>query len=125
VPGDERYTNVPALWTKQLSQMMSDNSFTGVSYTPYPYQAYNASTVRVADGGFVRLKTVSLTWALPRNWLARTGGVKNASLSLSGNNILMLYADKRLDGQDPEFYNAGGVAQPLQRQYIISLKVGF
>jgi hypothetical protein len=30
-----------------------------------------------------------------------------------------------LNGQDPEFVNTGGVAQPIQKQVIFSLDVSF
>jgi hypothetical protein len=49
----------------------------------------------------------------------------NASITAVTNNILIIYADKRLNGQDPEFYNSGGVALPTSKQVTVSLKVGF
>jgi hypothetical protein len=79
----------------------------------------------VARGDFMRLKTLSLSYNIPRKWLEKTNFIKQVGITLSGTNLWMIYADKKLNGQDPEFYNAGGVAQPLQRQYILSLKLGF
>jgi hypothetical protein len=40
------------------------------------------------------------------------------------NNLWLIYADKRLNGQDPEFFSSGGVAMPIPRQLTLSLKVG-
>ena len=40
-------------------------------------------------------------------------------------NNLALYSDKNLHGPDPEFFNAGGVALPINKQFTLSLKVGF
>jgi hypothetical protein len=37
----------------------------------------------------------------------------------------LIYSDKKLQGQDPEFFNAGGVAQPIQKQITVSLKLTF
>jgi hypothetical protein len=37
----------------------------------------------------------------------------------------MIYSDPLLHGQDPEFFNAGGIAQPINKQVTLSLRVGF
>jgi hypothetical protein len=42
-----------------------------------------------------------------------------------GNNLWLIYSDPDLHGQDPEFFNAGGVALPINKQFTLSLKVGF
>ncbi|HEY0176554.1 MAG TPA: hypothetical protein VGC08_09265 [Pedobacter sp.] len=52
-------------------------------------------------------------------------GFTNSSLSLVGNNLFLIYSDKKLNGQDPEFFGSGGVALPIPRQFTLSLKVGF
>ena len=85
------------------------------------YNAYNYSTERIADGGFVRLKQVMLSYQCPSSFIKRWG-MNNLSLSLVANNPWLIYADKRLNGQDPEFYGAGGVAMPMPRQFTLSLK---
>ena len=41
-----------------------------------------------------------------------------------GNNIALLYSDKKLLGADPEFFNNGGVAMPIPKQYTFSIKLG-
>lgn len=89
----------------------------------YPYNAYNYSTSRVADGGFVRLKSVTVGYGLPKATVSKFG-LKTASLNLIANNIALIYADKKLNGQDPEFFSSGGVALPIPRQFTLSLKVG-
>ena len=89
----------------------------------YAYNAYNYSTARVADGGFIRLKDVSLTYDMPQNitkWL----GLSSASLKLDATNLWLIYADKKLNGQDPEFVNAGGVASPMSKQFTFTLRLG-
>jgi hypothetical protein len=48
-----------------------------------------------------------------------------ASLSLVGNNLWLIHSDKKLMGQDPEFYQSGGVALPVQRQFSMSLKLTY
>ncbi|MBE9598960.1 SusC/RagA family TonB-linked outer membrane protein [Pedobacter sp. MC2016-24] len=89
----------------------------------YPYNAYNYSTERVADGGFVRLKSISFGYTLPKQTINRIG-FKTASLNVVGNNLFLIYSDKKLNGQDPEFFSSGGVALPIPQQFTLSLKVG-
>ena len=36
-----------------------------------------------------------------------------------------VYKRQKLHGQDPEFYNSGGVAMPIQPQVVFSLDLGF
>ncbi len=115
LPGDENITNVPSLMDALTNYRIGNN---------FPYNNYNYSTVRVADGGFVRLKYVSLTYLLPPAAISRTG-LSNLSVTASASNLWLLYADKKLKGQDPEFFNTGGVAQPLQRQLALTLKAAF
>jgi hypothetical protein len=90
----------------------------------YPYNAYNYSTQAVAKGDLIRLKRVSLDYELPAKWL-RSAKIRNAHLSLVGNNMALLYSDKNLFGADPEFINSGGVAMPLVKQYTLAVKLGF
>jgi hypothetical protein len=42
-----------------------------------------------------------------------------------GTNLWLIYSDPALQGQDPEFFNAGGVALPINKQFTFSLKLGF
>jgi TonB-linked SusC/RagA family outer membrane protein len=117
MPGDQNTTSVPSI----LDQLYrSKQSSSGA----YPYINYNYSTERVASGDFIRLKSVSFSYQLPSSMLARTGFLKNASVTLAAINPWLIYSDKKLEGQDPEFFNTGGVAQPIQRQVTLSLKAG-
>jgi hypothetical protein len=50
--------------------------------------------------------------------------VSNLSLKLQATNLFLIYADKKLNGQDPEFFNTGGVAVPMPKQFTLTLKVG-
>jgi hypothetical protein len=113
-PLDEKYTNVPSIPDAyQLSK----------SGGAYPYNNYNYSNERVAKGDMVRLKTVSLSYQLS-NALLKKFRLTSASVAAVATNPWLIYSDKKLRGQDPEFFNSGGVAQPIQKQYTLSLKVG-
>ncbi|SFN43852.1 TonB-linked outer membrane protein, SusC/RagA family [Chitinophaga sp. YR627] len=114
MPKDETKTDVPSILDAYEQTLLGG---------AYPYNNYNYSTARVAKGDFVRLKTVSLNYLLPASFLKRTG-FSSLAVTAAANNMWLIYSDKKLKGQDPEFFNAGGVAQPIQKQFTLSLKVG-
>ncbi|WDF69287.1 SusC/RagA family TonB-linked outer membrane protein [Sphingobacterium oryzagri] len=116
VPGDEAYTNIPTIASVGQNRAYSNN-------LQYAYNTYNYSSVRTASGDFVRLKDVSLSYELPKSWVT-AWNVNSLGLRFNATNLLLLYADKKLNGQDPEFINAGGVAAPIARQYTLTLRLG-
>jgi TonB-linked SusC/RagA family outer membrane protein len=115
LPGDENTTNVPSILDRIEAAQLGGT---------YPYNNYNYSSARVVDGDFVRLKQVTLSYNLP-NKLTNAISFSTMSVSLVANNLWLIYADKRLNGQDPEFFSSGGVAMPIPRQFTLSLKAGF
>ena len=124
MPGDERFTNIPTVadpLTMDQKIIRNDGTTTDARYG---YNAYNYSDQRVAKGDFVRLKNVSLSYQVPQK-ISSALKMSNAQISLVGNNIVLLYADKKLNGADPEFFNNGGVAMPIPRQYTLSIKASF
>ena len=114
-PGDELITNIPTIASKR--QVINDSNL------GYAYNAYNYSTARVADGGFIRMKDISLTYDLP-SLLVRKIGLSTASLKIDATNLFLIYADDKLNGQDPEFVNAGGVATPMPKQFTFTVRLG-
>ncbi|SEM45279.1 TonB-linked outer membrane protein, SusC/RagA family [Chitinophaga rupis] len=114
MPGDQKATQVPSI-ADAFEQLVFSGS--------HPYNNYNYSTERIAKGDFIRLKTVSLTYQMPQPLIKRIG-LSNAAITAAAINPWLIYADKKLKGQDPEFFNSGGVAQPIQKQFTLSLKVG-
>jgi TonB-linked SusC/RagA family outer membrane protein len=115
LPGDEAYTNIPTI--ASLRQYRDDTQIS------IAYNAYNYSTVRVADGGFVRMKEISVSYDLPAKWL-KLFNASSLQLKLQATNLFLIYADKKLNGQDPEFFNTGGVASPMPKQYTFTLRFG-
>lgn len=111
--GDEKITTMPSIPDLTTNQLY----LSGI----YPYTAYNYSSERVAKGDFVRLKSISLAYKVPLLFAKRLG-MSAASIQVSAINVWLIYADKKLRGQDPEFFNTGGVAQPVQKQFTASLK---
>ncbi|SIS83009.1 TonB-linked outer membrane protein, SusC/RagA family [Filimonas lacunae] len=123
MPGDETVTKVPSILDKYSYDQFTRLS-TGTSLSPrYAYNAYNYSDQRVAKGDFIRLKTVSVSYQMPQRLVKRLG-LNAMQFSLVGNNIALLYSDKNLLGQDPEFISNGGVAMPVPKQFTFSLKAG-
>lgn len=124
MPGDEAFTNIPSLLDPLTMQYFITRP-NGASVSPrYTYNAYNYSDERVAKGDFIRLKQVQLSYQLPTAFASKLK-MRSAQVALVANNIALLYSDKRLNGADPEFFNNGGVAMPVPKQYTFSLKVGF
>lgn len=117
MPGDEKYTNIPSI----VDAYVKSSELSG----SHPYNIYNYSDQMVADGSFIRLKNISLSYTLPKKWIEKTGIFSRMSVTLAASNLYLLYSDKKLNGQDPEFFNAGGVAQPLQKQITMALNIGF
>lgn len=79
----------------------------------------------MAKGDFIRLKSVSFAYDVPSSWIRKSHFFKSASIRVTGKDLWLLYSDKKLHGQDPEFYNSGGVAMPIQPQVVFSLDLGF
>lgn len=116
IPGDENYTNIPTI---PSARQLRENF-----YLTQAYNAYNYSNVRVADGGFVRLKDVTLNYTFKKNVL-KALNVNSLQAKFTASNLLLLYSDSKLNGQDPEFFRAGGVAMPVPKQFTFSFNVGF
>jgi hypothetical protein len=94
-----------------------------ISNLAYAYNAYNYSDARIADGGFVRMKEISLMYSFNKDLVKRVR-LNALSLKLQATNLFLIYADKKLNGQDPEFFNTGGVAAPVPQQFTMTLRVG-
>ncbi|MCP1995021.1 SusC/RagA family TonB-linked outer membrane protein [Flavobacterium sp. HSC-61S13] len=116
VPGDEKITNIPVIADKMMQTNYTENALS------VAYNTYNYSDQRVADGGFVRLKNISLGYEFPDHF-KKNLGFSAFSLKLMATNPWLIYSDKKLRGQDPEFFRTGGVAMPITSQYTLTLNV--
>lgn len=113
--GDEEKTTIPAI--ADLRTLQQDG------YLNRAYNAYNYSNERIAKGDFIRMKEISLSYDFPAQ-LIRHLSLSALSLKLQATNLFLIYTDKKLNGQDPEFMNAGGVALPTPRQFTLTLRLG-
>ena len=117
-PGDEFKTNVPVLPSQELIAKV------GKENIERAYNTYNYSQQMVADGSFVRMKNISLAYDIPENFLKKVR-LRSMNLRLNVTNPFLIYADKKLKGQDPEYYKSGGVSLPTPKQYTVTLNIGF
>ena len=114
--GNEKYTDVPGIPSKrQVSNIENLN---------VAYNAYNYSDARVVNGSFIRLKEISLSYDFKGNWM-KAVGMNNLQLRCVASNLWLIYSDKKLNGQDPEFFRSGGVAMPTPRQFTLSVRTSF
>ena len=119
VPGDENRTTIPVIASSWQNRVYSSSG----NYLSYAYNAYNYSTERIANGDFIRLKEVSLAYDFPKS-VTQKLHIGSLGLKLQATNLFLIYADPKLNGQDPEFFNTGGVAVPLPKQFTLTLKIG-
>lgn len=117
LPGEEKITDVPVIPSARDSKKYSN---LGVAYN-----AYNYSDIRIADGSFIRMKEISLSYDFPKSILGGQNLLKSLSLKVQGTNLFLIYADSKLNGQDPEFFNSGGVAAPVPKQFTFTIRAGF
>jgi TonB-linked SusC/RagA family outer membrane protein len=114
-PGDEAYTTIPAMPSAFDLQRYPELT--------EAYNAYNFSTQRIAKGDFIRLKDITLSYDFSKE-SAKKFGFNSLQIRGSIMNLWLIYSDKALNGQDPEFSRSGGVAMPVPRQFTISLRAG-
>lgn len=116
VPGDENITDIPVILDKNMVNSNSDALLA--------YELYNKSTIRVADGGYIRLRNIRFAYQVPLSKIQKLK-LTNLTLSLEGQNLALLYSDSKLQGQDPEYFSTGGVSLPQPKIITFSLNVGF
>lgn len=115
-PGDEKFTDIPVI----ASKVQTHND----AYLSYAYNAYNYSTARIAKGDFIRMKDISISYDVPASFMQKLR-MRSASFKLAATNLFLIYSDKKLNGQDPEFFNSGGVATPTPKQFTFTVRLGF
>jgi TonB-linked SusC/RagA family outer membrane protein len=114
--GEEAVTSVPVIPSVRQNYLNPNLAIA--------YNAYNYSTERIAKGDFVRMKEISLDYTFPKKLISPIG-LDNVNLKIQATNIFLIYADKKLNGMDPEFFNTGGVASPMPRQFTFTVRLGF
>ena len=114
--GDEHKTNIPVLYTTYMQ-----NSY-GYSEITQAYNTYDYSDIRIAKGDNIRLKEISVGYTFDKDFL-RESRIRQLSVKLQATNLALLYADKRLNGDDPD-YLANGYTPISPKRLIFTLRVG-
>lgn len=112
-PGDENFTNIPSLPSKDASYYKLPNGASG--YTP---EMYNYSDARVVNASFLRCNGLSLNYTLPEAWVKKIY-LKNLSFSASVSNLFMIVS-KEFKGMDPEVATG---SQPISRTYSLGINI--
>lgn len=130
-PGDEKFTNIPVLSTNSLkmteSKFMNTNAGQKIELANNGWQAYNDSDLRVVSGDFVRLRNVSLRYAVPKDFCKKLK-INGANLKFEATNLFVI-KDSKLKGQDPEqvsfSWTSGSGAIPPTSTFTFGLDVTF
>ncbi len=99
------------------------------------YESGGQAPMYVFDGSFIKLREASISYTVPQRFLQRMKAIKQASISLIGSNLALLWVDKSNTMRiDPE---TGGVSSdsrgvgfeqasvPTSRSFGIKLGVTF
>lgn len=109
-PGDELHTNIPRLF---------DRASIDAKWNDY----YRKSDVWDDDASFVRLRSMSLSYQMPKKFLFNV--FTGASLTAQANNVWLWTANKQ--GLDPDYVNllTGSIGFPPVQNYVFSLNLNF
>lgn len=105
-PGDERYTNIPSIMSRNTPgyynyqrHYTASNSYGGIKLATDSWAMYDYSDVRVVSSDYLQVSNISLTYELPGK-LLKANKLHRVALTLSGSNLYTFCA-KALKGQTP------------------------
>ncbi|MDY4173540.1 MAG: hypothetical protein SOY17_12455, partial [Evtepia sp.] len=99
-PGDEEFTNIPGLRTSDAQpEWWTQYPASEYQFAGTRYEMYDNSDLRVVNGDFLRLSSLSLRYNV-EDRICQKLGLKSAYINLTGTN-LWTWANKKLKGQDP------------------------
>ncbi|MNT46638.1 hypothetical protein D3C72_1832980 [compost metagenome] len=84
---------------------------------------YRKSDVWTDDASFIRLRSMSLSYQMPKKFLLNV--FTAASLTAQANNVWLWTANKQ--GLDPDYVNlfTGSIGFPPVKNYVFSLNLNF
>ncbi len=109
-PGDELHTNIPRIYnTSSIDARWNDY--------------YRKADVWDDDASFIRLRSLSLSYQLPKQYLGKV--FTAASITGQANNLWLWTANKQ--NLDPDYVNlsTGSIGFPAVKNYVISLNLNF
>ncbi|MEY8588352.1 TonB-dependent receptor [Phocaeicola sartorii] len=83
---------------------------------------YETQTKYLQNAAYIRLKNLSISYELPKQWLQHTF-IEGVRLTLSGRNLWTL--TDLIKPYDPELSNTNGLYYPLKREYAIGVVLNF
>jgi len=104
-------------WADHWTPDNPDAAYPGYFGTGYK-TGYPQSTFWLRDGSFLRLKALTVSYALPQR-IARVMGLAGARAYLTGTNLLLLIDHVGDWGFDPEMSNIR--AYPLMRTFTLGM----
>lgn len=113
-PGDEAFTNIPALPTGIQPNLILPN----MEYAEGPIEMWELSDAMVVNGSFFRCRNIGLSWQMKQEWCDKIHA-KNLSLNFNMDNLFVI-ASKRFNGFDPELDNS-----VMPRTFSFGINVGF
>ena len=130
VPGDELWTNIPALISRSDANFTSYNTHWSQEqgnktkvFANSLWDMYDNSDIRVVSGDYLKLSSLTLSYSLQKSLLKNTP-FSSASISFSTQNLFTIAA-KELKGQDP---SQAGFSKPnlsIRPTYTFGLNVAF
>lgn len=136
-PGDEKYTNIPALSNASLNYRSSstlnsyNDSYIDVDqeYAAYcgpssytGWYMYNNSDERVVDASHIRFRSLTIGYELPKK-LVETLKMSNCRVDFQAQNLGVWAFDKKLKGQDPD--QVASIGMPVLPSFNLGIQIGF
>ena len=118
--GDEAKTDVPVLYNSRVYNKLKNRYILTGKTEVNGTTMDDKSTVRVAKTDFLKMRSLSLNYLVPRKFVSKWR-ITDCTIGLQATN-LFTWADKRWEGSDPE---AAFATTPLTRAYTLNLNITF
>ena len=118
--GDEDRTNMPVLYNSRVYNKITHRYYVSGKDEVAGTTMYDKSSVRVAKTDFLKMRSLSLNYLIPRKFVSKWH-ITDCAIGLQATN-LFTWADKRWEGSDPE---AAFATTPLTRTYTLNLNITF
>lgn len=105
-------------WADSWSPDNPNGKYPGYRVSGYRTR-FDESTFFMVDNSFVRLKNISISYALPQNTIGRAG-LKNVRVFFTGTNLAMIYNANHI--YDPEMNNI--TSYPMMKNYSFGVNIG-
>lgn len=132
-PGDEKYTNIPALVSQGDANWSSYNNHwsasTSASLGSIPtfasnlWSMYDKSDIRVVPGDYLKLNNLAMSYNFKPKQLQKTF-LKSCRLSFNVSNVFT-WASSKLNGQDPQQAGFSSVNLTSRPSYTMGLDISF